>query len=146
MYNVLTRRSFCLALVSTAIALTGLSAARAADTKKADVTGTWKYETKARDGSTRETTLKFKQDGEKLTGTISGRNGKETEIKDGSVKGDEISFKLTRTNQNGQENTTTYTGKVEGDTIKGKMEMSGGNGRTRDFEAKRAKDKEKETK
>lgn len=138
MFNVLTRRSFCVAMVSTVVALAGLSTARAADSK-ADATGTWKSEFKTQDGTTRETTFKLKQDGEKLTGTVSGRDGKDTEIKDGSVKGDEVSFKVTRKGQNDQEITITYTGKIEGDTIKGKTERSGGNGRSRDWEAKRSK-------
>ena len=67
-----------------------------ADDKKADVTGTWKW-TVERNGNTIETTLKLKQDGEKLTGTISGRQGSnDIEIEDGKVKGDAVSFKVTR--------------------------------------------------
>src|SRR3954470_16650888 len=67
-----------------------------ADEKKADVTGTWKWSVE-RNGNTIETTLKLKQDGEKLTGTISGRQGNETAIEDGKVKGDDVSFQVTRT-------------------------------------------------
>src|SRR3954468_12907211 len=64
----------------------------------ADATGTWKWSVE-RNGNTIETTLKLKQDGEKLTGTInSGRQGgSDTEIEDGKVKGDAVSFKVTRT-------------------------------------------------
>jgi hypothetical protein len=131
-------------MVSTFVALAGLSGVARADDKKADATGTWSWETKGRDGTTRETTLKLKQDGDKLTGTISGRDGKETEIKDGTVKGDEISFKVTRTSQSGQENTTSYTATVSGDSIKGKAESAGNNGQTRSrpFEAKRKESKD----
>ena len=121
-----------------------------ADDKKTDdkkgagnATGTWKW-TMSAGGQERELTLKLKQDGDKLTGAIS-QNNRETEIKDGKVKDGEISFKVTRTAQ-GREVTTTYTGKVEGDTIKGTVQMpgrDGGEGRTRDWEAKRAKDDEK---
>ena len=74
----------------------GLLSTVAADDKKVDVTGTWKW-TVERNGNTIETTLKLKQDGEKLTGTMSGRQGSnDIEIEDGKVAGDAVSFKVTR--------------------------------------------------
>ena len=127
------------------------STARAADDKKEEkkpaagnVTGTWKWTT-TQQGQERENVLKLKQDGDKLTGALVGRNNRETEIKDGKVKDGEVSFKVTR-NQGGTEMTTTYTAKLEGDTLKGKIESPGPDGgapRSRDWEAKRAKDDEK---
>ena len=73
-----------------------LSPVAVADDKKADVTGTWKW-TVERNGNTIETTLKLKQDGEKLTGTMSGRQGSnDIEIEEGKVAGDAVSFKVTR--------------------------------------------------
>jgi hypothetical protein len=118
----------------------------AKDSKAGNVTGTWKWSFTGQNGQTRETTAKLKQDGDKLTGTISGRQGgNDTEITDGKVKGDEVSFKVVR-NFNGNTITSTYEGKVDGDTIKGKTTMTGGQqDRTRDWEAKRAKE-EKEAK
>src|SRR4051812_26038228 len=92
----------------------------------ADVTGTWKW-TVERNGNTIETTLKLKQDGEKLTGTISGRQGSsDTEIEDGKVQGDTISFKVTRTFGDNKI-VMTYKGKLSGDAIKGdtKFERDG---------------------
>ena len=89
-------------------------------------------------------TLKLKADGEKLTGTLStpGRQGgqaNDTEITDGKVKGDEISFTVTR-EFGGNKMSTKYSGKVSDDTIKGKTETErGGNTRSRDWEAKREK-------
>ena len=47
-------------------------------------------------GTTRESTLKLKQDGDKLTGKISGRNNTETDIEDAKISGDTISFTVTR--------------------------------------------------
>src|SRR5258707_11590310 len=80
----------------------------------ADVTGTWKWSVE-RNGQTFETTLKLKQDGEKLTGTISGRQGSnDTEIEDGKVKGEDVSFKVTRT-FNDNKIVMTYKGKLSGD-------------------------------
>jgi hypothetical protein len=102
----------------------------------ADVTGTWKWSIE-RNGQTRETTLKLKQEGTKLTGTISGRNNTETPIEEGKVEGEEVSFKVTR-EFNGNTIVLQYKGKVSGDTIKGQVESErDGQTRTRDWEAKK---------
>src|SRR3954468_7308942 len=104
----------------------------------ADVTGTWKW-TVERDGNSYETTLKLKQDGEKLTGTMSGRQGSETAIEDGKVAGDTISFKVTR--EFGDNKVVQmYHGKVSGDTIKGERKSNrDGQDQTREWEARREK-------
>ena len=116
-------------------------AARAADDKKADPTGTWKWSITGQNGQTRETTLKLKLDGDKLTGAISGR-GSETPIADAKIKGEEISFQVTR-EFNGNKVTSKYSGKVSGDSIKGKMEFErNGQSQSRDWEAKREAAKE----
>ena len=110
-----------------------------ADDKKADPTGTWTWSTPGRDGQTREASLKLKLEGDKLTGAMSGRNNTEIAIEDGKIKGDEISFKVTRKAANGNEFTTKYSGKISGDSIKGKAEFErGGESRSRDWEAKRS--------
>lgn len=127
-------------------ALTLSTTARAAEEKKkADATGTWKWSQPGRDGGeAREFTLKLKQDGEKLTGVVLGRQGNETEISEGKVKGNELTFTVTR-EFNGNKFTQNYSGKIEGDTIKGKIDSTGrdGQSRTREWEAKRAKDEKK---
>lgn len=105
----------------------------------ADVTGKWTYEMQGRNGNTMTSTLNLKQDGDKLTGTVSGRNG-DTDITDGKVDGDTISFKVVR-EFNGNQMTSSYKGKVDGDTIHFSMSMEGGNmggGQPRTFDAKRA--------
>jgi hypothetical protein len=114
-------------------------AARAADEKKADATGTWSW--KATRGQNEVAfTLKLKQEGEKVTGNLKSGNN-DTEIKEGKIDKDgNLSFSVTRQGRNNQEQTTKYTGKVEGDTIKGKQERQGGQGQARDWEAKREKE------
>jgi hypothetical protein len=108
-----------------------------ADDKKADVTGTWKWSVE-RNGQTFETTLKLKQDGAKLTGTISGRNNQETEIQEGAVKDGEVSFQVTR-EFNGNKIVQKYHGKAGAESIKGKVEFErNGETMSRDWEAKRA--------
>ncbi len=116
-----------------------------AEDKKADPSGTWKWSFTGQGGQTRETTLKLKLDGEKLTGTVSGRGG-ETAIAEAKLKGEEISFQVTR-EFNGNKVTTKYNGKISGDTIKGKMEFErDGQAQSRDWEAKRAAEKANEAK
>ena|ERR1041384_4975743 len=114
-----------------------------AEDKKADATGTWSWTTPGRNGGPdRKSTLKLKVEGDKVTGTVStpGRGGNaaaDVAIEDGKIKGDEISFSVTREGQNGKI-TQKYSGKISGDTIKGKFEMDrGGNPVSRDWEAKR---------
>lgn len=124
----LVQLTACLAL---AVALNA-----SADDKKIDFTGTWKSSFTNQDGQVRESTFKFKAEGEKLTGTISGRNN-DTAIDEGKIKGDEVSFKVTR-EFNGNKMVISYTGKVSGDTITGKSESErDGEKRSRDWVAKR---------
>lgn len=116
------------------VALSGLSGVRADE--KNNPTGTWKWEVEFQ-GQKREQTLKLKLEGDKLTGALVGRNNQETPIEDGKFKDGEVSFKITR-ERNGQKFVQVFTGKVDGDTLKGKMGREGREGR--EIEAKRAKD------
>jgi hypothetical protein len=101
-------------------------------------TGTWKWEMKFNNQS-REVTLKLKLDGDKLTGALVGRNG-ETAIADATFKDDDLSFSVTR-ERNGNKMTSKYSGKISGDTIKGKISFErNGEAQSRDWEAKRAKE------
>ncbi len=120
-----------------------------AQDKKADPTGTWSWSQPGRNGGPeRVTTLKLKLEGEKVTGTVSapGRGGAqatETAIEDGKLKGDELTFAVSR-EFNGNKFTTKYSGKVSADAIKGKIESparGGGDPVSRDWEAKRVVEK-----
>jgi hypothetical protein len=130
-----SRRWFGMLAIGLAAGLLGSSAR--GDDKKLDATGTWKW-TVERNGQTFEPVLKLKQDGEKLTGTISGRNGNETEIENGKVKDGEVSFTVTRTFGDNKI-VQKYHGKLSGDSIKGKIEFErDGEAQSRDWEAKRS--------
>ncbi len=96
-----------------AIALFGLLAGVAA---AASIDGKWKSEMTTPNGQVRTTNYAFKADGDKLTGTISGRQG-DTQITDGKISGDEISFTVVR-NFGGQERKMEYKGKLSGDELK----------------------------
>ncbi|MEI8016833.1 MAG: hypothetical protein WCH39_01480 [Schlesneria sp.] len=119
------------------VALIGLAGfAHAAD--KPDPTGTWKWSITFND-QTRDVTLKLKLDGDKLTGAMLGRDNQETKIDDATFKDGEVAFSVTR-ERNGQTNTTKYKGKLDGDAMKGTIEMTrDGNTTNRDWNAKREK-------
>ena len=95
--------------------------------------GVWKWSLSEQSG---ETILKLKQEGEKLTGSYTNQFGA-TEIVDGSLKGDVVSFKVKR-EFNGQGFVIKYSGKLAGDKITGKGEFDiNGETRALDWEAKR---------
>ena len=126
-----------LGMAAVALVFVGLTGVARADDKPNPV-GTWKW-TVNFGGEEREVTLKLKLDGDKLTGAMVGQNGQETAIEDGQFKDGEVSFKVTR-ERNGNKFTTKYSGKVSGDSIKGKTEFErNGENQSRDWEAKRAK-------
>jgi hypothetical protein len=111
--------------------------ARAED--KPNPTGTWKWTVQA-GGQAREQTIKLKLEGDKLTGASVARNGQETAIEEATFKDDTVSFKVTRERQ-GMKIIQKFSGKVSGDTIKGKISTDrDGQTRDADWEAKRAKD------
>jgi|SRR5579875_1188016 len=104
----------------------------------ADATGKWTAEMQGRGGNTMTITMNLKADGSNLTGTISGPNG-DTDISEGKVDGDNISFTVVR-EFNGNTFKQSYKGTINGDTIHFTVTMQGGqgNGRSREFDAKRA--------
>jgi len=128
-----------------ACAILALGAVAQAQDKKVDPTGTWTWSQPGRNGGPdRKSTLKLKLEGDKVTGTLSapGRGGQSSDvaISEGKLKGDEISFDVTR-EVNGNKITAKYTGKISGDSIKGKMETGRNGAQPRDWEAKRETEK-----
>jgi len=106
--------------------------------KAAAASGNWNTALILGDGNRIEGTLKLKQDGDKLTGTTV-RNENETEIQDGKIAGDEITFKVIR-DRDGRKVTAKYKGKITGDTVKGKVESDwSGDWQTLDWEGTRGK-------
>jgi hypothetical protein len=78
-----------------------------------DINGKWKGSLASPNGEL-ETTLVFKVDGEKLTGTVTNMYGEE-QIADGSVKGEDVNFVV---NAGGGQFKIVYKGKVTGEDIK----------------------------
>ncbi len=111
-------------IVLLAFLVSGIALAMAAD-----ISGTWEMTTVSQRGE-RKQDITFKQEGEKLlvSWMQAGRGGAEpTEIKcEGTVKGNDIEWKLTRTTQRG-EMTTIYKGSVVDAThLKGTQTMNMG--------------------
>lgn len=126
------------AMAAVVLALAGTAGTVRAADEKPDPNGTWKW-TVMFNNQSREMTLKLKLEGDKLTGTILGRNNQESPIEEAKYKEGEVSFNVVR-ERDGQKFTTKYTGKITGDTLKGKSTFER-NGQTqeRDWEAKREK-------
>jgi hypothetical protein len=111
----------------------------------ADVSGKWTYEQPGRGGNPgRPVTITLKQDGMKLTGSVPGmgRGGDNppppTEITDGKVDGNNISFTVKR-EFNGNTMVQKFEGTVDGDTIKFKITRDTQNGpQTNEVTAKKS--------
>jgi hypothetical protein len=138
--------SWCLQLTACCLLFAAVTS-QAQDSKKVDPTGTWTWSTPGRNGGeARESTLKLKLEGDKVTGALSGMRGGETKIENGKLTGDEISFDVTREFQ-GNSFTTKYKGKVTADTITGKISMErNGETRERDWTAKKKSEEKKDAK
>ncbi len=106
-----------------AIFALGAVAVQAQD-QKIDPNGTWKWSQPGRNGAPdREFSVTLKADGSKLTGSLTapGRGGGDpvsTDISNGKIAGDQISFEIVRDTQNGSV-TNKFAGKISGDTITG---------------------------
>ena len=118
------------------IRMTLLTCLLAAVTWAADVTGKWNAQVPGRDGNTRDIVISLKADGDKLTGTMGGPRG-DTEISNGKIDGEQISFTVVREFQ-GNQVKVNYTGTISGAEIRFKMQREGGQGAGREFTAKRA--------
>jgi hypothetical protein len=112
----------------------------------ADVSGKWTFEQPGRGGNPgRPTTITLKADGAKLTGSVPGmgRGGDNppppTEITDGKVDGNNVSFTVKR-EFNGNAMVIKYEGTVNGDEMKLKIIRNGQDGTpvTTDVVAKRS--------
>ena len=137
-FALLIKAAFC------AILALGCITTASAEEKALSATGTWTWTSPGRDGGAeRKMSLALKQDGEKLTGKLvsPGRDGgdpRETEISEGSVKGADVTFSVSR-EFNGNKMVSKYSGKLTADTITGKIESKDreGNDRSRDWTAKK---------
>jgi enterochelin esterase-like enzyme len=104
----------------------------------ADVTGTWKSEFDSQIG-VQKYTYTFKQDGTNLTGKASSEVGdqkRETDLKEGKVDGDTVSF-VEMLNFQDNEIRITYTGRLSADSNEIKFHREVGDFAKEDIVAKR---------
>jgi len=112
--------------------------ASAADDKVVDPVGTWKCEYEI-GGQKRTSTLTIKKDGDKLAGTMSWPDQKETDLKDLKLKDDTLTFSAVRKIMN-NEITVEYKLTLDGDKLKGKGAAEfGGQKQEWDINGKREK-------
>lgn len=124
------------AVLSMALALVVCGLAVAAN--QADPVGTWKCEYNIGDQK-RTSTLMIKKDGDKLTGTMSWPDQKDTPLKDVKSKDGELTFSAERVLGDNKFN-IEYKFMVNGDALKGKGTLDvGGEKRDFDIEGKREK-------
>ena len=105
------------AMFSAAVVL-GLCGLAGAQGDKANPVGTWKCEYEI-GGQTRMSTLTIKKDGDKLVGTMSWPDQKETKLKDVKLKGADLTFSAVRVFMDNKI-PVDYTLAINGDTFKGK--------------------------
>ncbi|MDH4064317.1 MAG: hypothetical protein OEW19_07940 [Acidobacteriota bacterium] len=98
--------------------LTAVSSAQAVN-----ITGTWLFNVETSGGSG-QPTVTFTQDGEKLTGHYSSQTLGEADFT-GTVKGSAVQFTF-NANAQGQEIDVAYAGTVDGGSMKGTVNMAGG--------------------
>lgn len=107
--------------------------------ESANAAGTWKWTFEVPNGPTFEPSVKLTQDGGKLTGTLTMGDNERT-ISEGSVKDGEVHFTVL-SKRDDRTVTSHYTGKLSGDSIKGKWDSDwSGQVVTRDWDAKRSKE------
>src|SRR4051812_914574 len=125
------------AILSAALVL-GLCGLAGAQGEKADPVGTWKCEYEI-GGQKRMATLTIKKDGDKLAGTLSWPDQKETNLKDVKLKDGTLTFSAVRKFME-NEITVEYKLTVDGDKLKGKGSAEFmGNKQEFDIEGKREK-------
>ena len=126
------------AIVSMALVLGVCGLAGAVDDKVVDPVGTWKCEYEI-GGQQRTSTLTINKDGDKLAGTMSWPDQKETNLKDLKMKDGTLTFSAVRKLMD-NEITVEYTLAIDGDKLKGKGAAEfGGEKREFDIEGKREK-------
>ena len=124
------------AILSTALVLAVCGLAGAAD--KVNAVGTWKCEYEI-GGQKRTSTLTIKMDGDKLAGTMSWPDQKETNLKDVKLKDGTLTFSAVRKFMDNQI-TVEYKLKINVDEVKGKGAAEfGGQKQEFDINGKREK-------
>ena len=123
----------CFGLAFTALIGLVMAPAQAQETKdKSPAVGSWKFERESLSGSVKCKIRLTEEDG-KIQGTYSDAEDVKASVDSVTVEGEEITIKLVFDND-GEKSAATLSGKIDGDTIVGKMNDGDGD---QDWKAKR---------
>jgi hypothetical protein len=125
------------AILSAALVI-GFCGLAGAQGEKADPIGTWKCEYEI-GGQKRMSTLMIKKDGDKLAGTMSWPDQKDTKLKDVKMKEGDLTFSAVRVFMDNKI-PIDYKLTITGDKLKGKGASDFG-GKTQEFEIVGKRDK-----
>lgn len=104
--------------------------------RRGTIEGAWKYTVKTETGEGIDLTVRFKRDGRNLTG-INRVLDNDIPIQDGTIEEGRVRFKVVNQYE-GRTITTTYDGRVVGDTLRGTLESDfTGQRKTYDWLARR---------
>jgi len=106
--------------------------------RRSPLEGTWQWDFTMPDGGKVSPRVKFKTKDDELTGVSRFRPGSEAPLTNIALKGDRVSFDVVREYE-GEKVVTHYSGRLNGDTIKGKITAkSNGEEQSYDWVAARA--------
>ena len=112
------RRLVVAAVVAACVGTAG--PARADD--KAGLTGTWEWIVH-RGGKAGVAAVELKLEGDRITGVMHGKDGKDMKVENGTFKDGRVSFEVPAINPDGSHMVHHYNGKLTGDTITGTAEI-----------------------
>jgi hypothetical protein len=112
------RRLVVAAVVAVCVGTAG--PARADD--KGGVAGTWEWIVH-RGGKAGVAAVELKLEGDRVTGVMHGRDGKDMKVENGTFKDGQVSFEVPAVNPDGSQMVHRYNGKLTGDTITGTAEI-----------------------
>jgi hypothetical protein len=110
--------------MACALVTMGLLSVLCAAAAETEITGVWKWTSQGRDGQTRDRSMNLKQDGSKVTGTVSGRRDP-MPITEGKLEGDKLVLTVKRESERGTF-TANYQGTVVGNKVSGEITMKFG--------------------
>lgn len=126
-----------LTIVLALLTLSFTLQAAEAPKKKSPIEGTWLWSFTNADGGQVSPRVRFSMKNNELIGTSRFRAGAETPVTNLTFQGDQITFDVVRFH-NDAEVVTHYAGRLNGDTIQGKLSSkAGGETRTYDWVARR---------
>ena len=106
------------AVVAACVGTTGTARAD----NQGGLTGTWEWIVH-RGGKAGVAAVELKQEGDRITGVMHGRNGKDMKVENGTFKDGRVSFEVPAVNPDGSQMVHRYNGKLTGDTITGTAEI-----------------------